>query len=334
MLDDIFYWLFNMSIIGGLSGLVVLLFRKIRRIPRRVICILWAIPFLRFTIPVFFGGRYSLMSLLSYITERTVTVLPSIKEPIVLFKTVDVLEMLNRFDMTQMNCLQLAISYFPIEYKDSFMMPIYGTATYSVNVIEELMKVASAVWAVVAVGLITAFSMIYFTTVHTLKDSRHFRDNIYFSEKLDTPAVFGILRPRIIIPEGCNRMDLTYVLLHENSHVKAGDNLWRLVGILIASVHWFNPLSWIFLKCFLSDLELACDERVLSVCDEEEKKKYALSLLDFAEKRTVFLSTFGGARVKLRVENILTYKKITVTSAVAFSLLIIAAAYLLLTNGV
>ena len=82
-----------------------------------------------------------------------------------------------------------------------------------------------------------------------------------------------------------------------------------------------------------SDIELACDETVLSGCNETERKEYAYALLSTAEKTNVFAASFGGARIRIRIENILSFKKISYFSVVAFSVLIIAICYILLTNA-
>ena len=74
MLGDIFYWLFNMSVAASLSGAVILLLRRVRRIPRRLIALLWAIPCIRMWVPFGIGGRYGLMSLLNALRYRTRTV--------------------------------------------------------------------------------------------------------------------------------------------------------------------------------------------------------------------------------------------------------------------
>ena len=70
MLREVFYWLFNMSVAGALSGAVVLLLRLVKKIPRRVIAVLWAIPFLRLWVPVGIGGRFGLMALLFLVRWR------------------------------------------------------------------------------------------------------------------------------------------------------------------------------------------------------------------------------------------------------------------------
>ena len=118
-----------------------------------------------------------------------------------------------------------------------------------------------------------------------------------------------------------------------NYHIRRLDNLWRLAGFLTAAVHWFNPLSWIFLKAFLADLELACDEAVTAKYSEDERREYALDLLNCVQSKSLFVSAFGGAKVRTRIESILSYKKMTAFSAVGFGLLIIIIIYTLLTNA-
>ena len=102
---------------------------------------------------------------------------------------------------------------------------------------------------------------------------------------------------------------------------------------MIVSVHWFNPFCWLFLKEFLSDLELSCDERVLKKIGESRIKEYALTLIESRQKTTVFASTFGGAKIRKRIENILSYKKLTCLSLTAFIILSGVIFYTLLTNA-
>lgn len=292
-----------MSIAGAVTGTVVLLLRRVKAIPRRAFVFLWALPLLRFFIPFGVGSRYGLMSLISRFTSRSVVVY----------------EAKGELSFTMMNHVMASNRYFPIEYKT--------------DILADAFHIAALIWAVIASAIIIAFCIIYFTTLGALKNAEHFKENIYFSDKIDTPAVVGVIRPRIILPLSCRGSDLTYILLHERTHIKRGDNLLRIIGFICAAIHWFDPLVWVFLRCFLSDLELACDEGVLAGCGEDEKKKYALALLDFKESKNAFISAFGGAKLKVRIENILSFKKMTFVSAVGFSLFAAVIAYLLLTNA-
>src|ERR1051326_4806184 len=64
-----------------------------------------------------------------------------------------------------------------------------------------------------------------------------------------SPALFGFLRPRLLLPSGLARSfseeELRHVFLHELSHIKRKDILvgWLMTALQI--VHWFNPLVWV-----------------------------------------------------------------------------------------
>lgn len=304
MLGEIFYWVFNMSIAATICGTPVLLLRLVKRIPRRAVCFLWLIPFLRMCIPVWLTGKYGLMTLLSRFTTRSVTV-HEIREDL---------------SFTYMNHVMAADSYFPITYKDDLLENLFGAA--------------SVIWLATALALILTLGVIYFATIREMRAAKLYKENVYVSEKIQTPAVYGIIRPRIVIPHGLEQSDLSYILLHENMHIRRGDNLFRILAFTVVSIHWFNPICWLFLKLLLADIEFACDEAVLSRCGEGEKKEYARTLLSSVEKTTVFVSPFGGTSIRLRIENILSYRKLSALSVIGFSVLIISVAYIFLTNAI
>ncbi len=304
MLGDVFYWTLNMSIAAAICGVPVLLLRKIKKIPRRVICLLWAIPYLRMCIPLWITGRYSLMSLLARFTTRTVTVqnLP------------------GDLSVTYMNHVMIAEDYFPV--------------TYKVNLLGNLFSAASVVWLAIAAALVFTLGFIYRTTMREIRSAVPMKENVFVSDKVQSPAVYGIFRPKIILPQALLESDTTFILRHECAHIRRGDNLFRLIAFVLTAVHWFNPLCWLFLKVYLTDMELACDETVLAQCGGDDRKEYARTLLSSAEKTTVFVSPFGGAKIRTRIENVLSYKKMTVFAAIGFAALVLSAAYILLTNAI
>lgn len=303
MLQEIFYWIFNMSITASITGLLVMLVRMVKKIPRRLAVFLWAVPFLRMAIPFGLSSPYSLMTLLSQITIKT----------IVVYQPTDNVE------FSMMNTVMAADGYFPITYKEEML--------------EKVFFVASVIWLVVFVAIFFMLMIIYFTTLHKMKSATHWRNNIYLSDKSITPAVYGIINPKIVLPSSYKDKDTDHIILHEKMHIRRADNLWRIVALIIVAAHWFNPLCWIFLRLLLTDLELSCDECVLVKLGNNHKKEYALSLLDSRKNKTFFASAFGGAKIRTRIENILSFKKMTWFSFAVFISLIIIISYILLTNA-
>ncbi len=314
-MDAVFYWLLNMSILATAVGLIVLLIRKIRPIPRRVIVILWAIPLVRFWVPFGFSSKYSLLSLLPRYAVRTVPITELVAQGQGFLNVIP-----SEKPVVMTNIGRWAISYRPM--------------TYKVDLLADVFDYASFVWAVIAAAVLITLTLIYFVTKAELRGAKRMYDNVYSSQKITSPAVYGILRPRIIIPEHLRDAEgLDLILLHEKRHIRRGDNFWRLLAFITAAIHWFNPFVWIFLKCFLSDVELACDESALAKLPREKQKAYALELLNVQQSKTVFASAFGGAKIRTRIEHIISYKKMTVFSALLFAAFVAAVAYMLLTNA-
>lgn len=274
-----------------------------QKIPRRIFIWLWLVPFIRMCIPVGISSKYSIMALLSKFTTKTVTLI----------------EIGNDSALTMMNHVMGANSYFPITYKG--------------NLLDDLFNIASVVWLIVALAAVLTLTIIYFITLGEMKDAQKLKDNIYISDKVKTPAVYGIIKPKIILPTEYDANKLNFILMHEKAHIKRKDNFIRFLALIVVCFHWFNPFAWLMLKLLYSDIELACDESVLSKCDEAERKEYAYTLLSAAEKTNLFVASFGGSKIRIRIENILSYSKISILSIVSFAALVIAICYVLLTNA-
>jgi bla regulator protein BlaR1 len=90
-----------------------------------------------------------------------------------------------------------------------------------------------------------------------------------------TPAVVGIAKPRILLPEDWEtRFDehsLRHVLLHELLHVKQHDLVWNWAATAVQALHWFNPLVWFVVSRFQADRELRCDAGALALLSPTER---------------------------------------------------------------
>lgn len=142
-------------------------------------------------------------------------------------------------------------------------------------------------------------------------DGEH-RIKVYQSEQIDSPFLFGIIRPRIYIPENIADNDIPYVVLHEKTHRERKDFLIKFAGFLLLGVYWFHPLVWAAYIMMCRDIELICDEQVIRRLGEQEKKAYSQALLDSAAQRRIISAcpvAFGEIGVRERVKNVLNYKK-------------------------
>lgn len=106
-------------------------------------------------------------------------------------------------------------------------------------------------------------------------------------DTISSPSLVGMFKVNIILPEhliNLSEEELNHIFLHELCHYKNKDNyIDNLLGVL-QCVHWFNPLIHYYFKKMRNDMEIACDERVLSVLNEDEHNKYGITMLNVLEK--------------------------------------------------
>ena len=161
------------------------------------------------------------------------------------------------------------------------------------------------------------------------------RDNIYESEFVDSPFVFGVVKPNIYLPMHMDEGTAAYVIAHEHAHLARRDHWWKVLGYLVLALHWFNPLVWVAYILFCRDIELACDEKVVKGLDGAARADYSQALLSCAApKRAVAACplAFGEGNIKMRVKSALYYKKPAFWVAAAAVLAVVIVAVCFLTN--
>ena len=145
-----------------------------------------------------------------------------------------------------------------------------------------------------------------------VREAMRLRDNIWVCDAVTSPFLLGLFRPRVYLPSGMDGAQLDYVLAHERAHLRRGDHIWKPLGYVLLAVHWFNPLVWLAYWLFCRDIETACDQCVVRRLDRNEKKAYSDALLQCSQGRRMVLAcpvAFGEEGVKSRIKAVLQYKK-------------------------
>ena len=134
-------------------------------------------------------------------------------------------------------------------------------------------------------------------------------------EAISTPAVTGLLRPRLLLPhERYDVQELRYILRHELCHLKRRDMLLKLVLLAANAMHWFNPVVYLMLRQADEDIELACDSAATDGLEFPERAAYSRTLLAAVQSSVRALpatTCFGGTveRLKRRITNVLGVQK-------------------------
>ncbi|MNB74954.1 Methicillin resistance mecR1 protein [compost metagenome] len=197
---------------------------------------------------------------------------------------------------------------------------------------EQRMSMAAYLWLAGTV-LMLGWGMISALLLNRrLSKARHEDPGIYEWSGAQTPFVYGLLRPRIILPAGLGTHERGYIIRHEQIHIRRLDHLVKLAAYAALCLHWFNPLVWLAVYLMDEDMEKSCDEAVIRELGSGIKKEYSTSLLSLSTGRKFTGRTplaFGESSTKGRIKNILKYKKPSlrvVTSAITLVIIAVAAA--------
>lgn len=140
------------------------------------------------------------------------------------------------------------------------------------------------------------------------------RISIITYTEADSPMLIGFRQPVLVLPaETYSDEALYYILKHELIHFIRHDVYWKLLFVLANAVHWFNPVVWFMHREAVVDMELSCDERVVSGADRKSKNAYTETLYTTLQRkcnRKQPLSTqfYGGKRImQKRFRNILRH---------------------------
>ena len=286
-MSEIFLKIINMSISASYIVLAVLLLRLIlKKAPKWISVVLWGVVAVRLVCP------FSMESVLSLIPSSEV-VSPNI--------------MTDKTPTINTGIPVINSTINPI-ISGSFT-PGPGD---SANPLQIWIPILTAIWIVGMVALLIYMVISYARVRRKIGTAVLIRDNIYQSENVVSPFVLGIIKPKIYLPFNMNEKDMEHVVAHEMAHIRRKDHLWKPLGFLLLTLHWFNPLMWLGYVLLCRDIELACDEKVIKELDHDARADYSEALLTCSVNRRMIAAcplAFGEVGVKDRVKSVLNYKK-------------------------
>lgn len=309
-MDDVFLKLVNLSISASWLILAVLVLRVVlKKAPKWVMPLLWGVVALRLVCLFSIESALSLIPSAETIPSEIVT---ETREPVLYEQaTLDIVT-----NPTLPSAAEVPVGVSRQQAQVDFNI-------YSVLWLAGM--AALLVHALVSAGKLK----------RKLATAILLRDNIYESEFVDSPFVFGVVKPNIYLPMHMDEGTAAYVIAHEHAHFARRDHWWKVLGYLVLALHWFNPLVWVAYILFCRDIELACDEKVVRGLDGAARADYSQALLSCAApKRAVAACplAFGEGNIKTRVKSALHYKKPAFWVAAAAVLAVVIMAVCFLTN--
>ena len=287
----------NMSITASIAILVILLARTmLKRAPKIFSYALWAVVLFRLLCPVSLTTGFSLMGLIQAPTTEA-----------------------GRIEYVSLDALRTEKTASTVDVPAADLGQATDTRVESSEVAAEgsvdgLISVASMVW-ICGVGAMLTFHLLQLLRFRRkLTGAIPLHDNIYLSDYISTPFVMGLIHPKIYLPSAISEAEQSYIIQHEKHHIRRCDHMIKLLAFAAVCIHWFNPLVWLAFALSSKDMEMSCDEAVMSQMGRDIRADYSSSLLQFSTGKRVIVGTplaFGEGDAKERIENIMKYKKPT-----------------------
>lgn len=281
----LFLHLLDRSLAAGWLVLAILALRLLlRKAPRNLICGLWSLVGLRLLCPV------SIQSALSLIPRTVPAAAPVLSPPAAVLPAPP------------------AAAPSPV----SPALPVVSPAGAGSQTAPDLLQTAVWIWAAGAAVLLLYALFSTLQIRRRVMTAVRVTDQIWQSEQVDTPFLFGIFRPRIYLPFRMDEDLSAFVIAHEQAHLARRDHWWKPLGFILLAIYWFHPLLWAAYFLLCRDIELACDEAVIRKLGTGAKKAYSEALLTCSLPRHMAAAcplAFGEVGVKARVRSILHYRR-------------------------
>mgnify|MGYP003292710498 CR=1 FL=1 len=285
---NIFIDLFNMSITASYLVLAVVVARLLlKKAPKWINCLLWALVGIRLICPFSFESALSLIP-----SSQTISV--------------------NNTSTGRPFTVQSGVPAVDININEYLGDKYYEGVTVPANTFAGMTNVLAIVWIVGLFAMLLYGSISYLRLHKKVGASILLNNNIYYCDNIDTPFILGFFKPKIYVPSGITDEQISYIALHEKAHLKRKDHWWKPLGFILLSVYWFNPVMWVAYILLCRDIETACDEKVIKNMPTDEKKGYSETLVSCSVQRRMVMAcplAFGEVGVKQRIKSVLNYKK-------------------------
>ena len=291
-MDGFLHTLLTMSLTAAIAAGVVMFLRLLlKRVPRWITCLLWAVVLLRMVCPVGFSLPVSLMPETVSSGAYVERVLPQAETPASTPQAA-----------TTTTTAPAATTQTPVTRETVAVTPTGPDRD----------TVLTILWAAGGIACLTWGAISYLRLRLRIADAILIEKNIYETDQIDSPFVCGFFRPRIYLPVGLAEPDRRYVLLHEQAHIRRRDYLTKPLAYVALCFHWFNPVLWLAYHLFGRDIETTTDQAVIRSFGRTDTAGYAAALLHLGHKpsfpQAVPLA-FGEENPKHRIRSVLSYKK-------------------------
>ncbi len=313
--------LLNMSLTASVVIVFVLLLRLLlKRAPKVISYALWGIVLIRLLCPVSIESNFSLFGLMDAPVEERGELTSSIEY------------VPNNIVHTEYPTVVLPVPGVSDVINDALPK---GEEQLIADPLEAPIFLATYAWIAGVLGMAIYAAVSYVRLRRKLFTAIHLRDNIWSADGITSPFVMGLFRPKIYLPNSMEQREQSYIILHEQYHIRRFDHVIKAISFVALCIHWFNPLVWVAFIMAGKDMEMSCDEAVVKKMGESVLADYTASLLSLATGKHIIAGmplAFGEGDTKGRIRNLANWKKPAFWVVLVAVIACVVLAVCLLTN--
>ena len=307
-MTNLFYDVLKASFQGSIVILAVLALRLLlKKAPKSLFCLLWLLAGLRLVLPFEIRSSLSLQPEYDFAPQTQWEQVEQGLRGEILDQHGDVLVekplQPDPFTMPEGNLEDVQSESFLYKVEDGV---ITGPVHYG--------DIAAPIWLLGLAVMLSASAVSYLKLKRRVREAWMTENGCFECPGLETAFVLGFMSPKIYLPLGLSEQEKKFIYDHENTHIDRNDHWFKLLGYLVLSIHWFNPLVWLAYHLLCRDMEQACDERVVRNMTLPERKAYSAALLSCSSNTARLAAcqvAFGESNPKKRIVNVLNYKRPT-----------------------
>ncbi len=185
--------------------------------------------------------------------------------------------------------------------------PIKNGARILTNLIDNGLNILSSIWLLGVLVMLSVSAIGYLRLIHKIHKKSVIiscpeiqnyttrRVTVRTCKDLASPFVMGILRPSLVLPNIIlSAEQLDNILMHEMTHLKRNDILYKWFMSVVKALHWFNPIVYHITNQINTECEISCDLSVVRNMNDTQTENYVntiISLLSAGRTKNIPLTT-------------------------------------------
>ncbi len=317
-MSDFLEILVRSSITADIAAVIVIILRAaLRKCPRKWSYFLWAAVFFRCLFPFSFESSISVFNIFSaaenFLNSNAVTE-----------ESGQIMDVNIKSD----NYAEISDTVFTFDNaaeNTEIINNIPKITETAVTVTEKHSQadILFVFWVTGTAAMLISGAASYFLLMRKVRTAIKTEKNIFESDRINSAFPAISFPPKIYIPAGLEGDEKILIISHEQAHIKRFDPFAKLMAYIGMSLHWFDPIIWLSFILMTRDMEISCDESILSGLDLNGRKNYSMALLNASVKQSgiFFPPAFSEKIISARIQNAISYKKplpaVSVLSAAA-----------------